>query len=206
MIDFSALQAQAAPLPAEGGGGSGGDPGYYWSDPGWKNPYQLPWTSHGASASVNPPSYWWTDPSGNPRPGTAPVPDAGGQPTADPLAGIAAAVGRRVTAMLHGYSRPFQPTAVPGWLQQLQPAPNPGTAFLHRDPMYQASVARRQAMLMRPIPTIRRGRPLNLQHETPGIGFNRPGIGIGNLHPATPGAGHVRPGPGIEALNPGLGF
>ena len=148
-----------------------------------------------------PPSYWWTDPSGNPRPGTAPGAD-------DSITGP---ILRRVAALVQSVPRAqpmpqFHPTAVPGWLQQLRGAPDPGAAFLHADPMYQASVARRQAMLMRPTPTIRRGLPLGLQSETPGIGFNRLGFGIENLHPATPGVGHLRRGAGIETLNPGLGL
>jgi hypothetical protein len=97
-----------------------------------------------------------------------------------------------------------QPVAIPDWLQQLRPAPNPGTEFLHQDPMYQASVARRRALMEAPVPAIHPGPEMTmhagvgLEHIHPGIGLEAilRGIGIANLHR----------GPGIEAINRGLGL
>ena len=107
---------------------------------------------------------------------------------------------RRVAAMLMpSQPQPFQPTAIPDWLQQLRPAPHPGVAFLHQDPMHQAAVARRRALMEAPIPALHPGL------EALGNPIV-PGIGIENLHPATPRFGHLRPGPGLEAIHRGLGL
>lgn len=145
-----------------------------------------------------PPSYWWTDPSGNPRPGTAPGADNG----------IIGPILRRVAALVQSVPQAqplpqFHPTAVPGWLQQLRGAPDPGAAFNRSDPLQLAARAEALRRRAAPVPRLHRGSSL----AAPGIGLEalHPGVGLESILRGL-GIENLHRGPGIETLNPRLGL